>query len=901
MRKHDQSSKHLYTARFRSVLRVLQKPFFIFISALLLFLSFAAGTGAGFLASLVKNERIRSYADMKKDIASFEKTGEIYFQNRAFIGKINSDLERKSVKLQKISPLVIQAIVATEDQHFYEHKGIVPKSILRAAFQELADLPVKSGGSTLTQQLIKNQLLTNEVSFSRKAKEILLALRLEKFFSKEEILESYLNIAAMGRSRTGKNIAGIAAAAEGVFGRSPENLSLPQAAFIAGLPQSPSVYTPFTNSGGIKENLSPGIERMKLVLRRMHQQKFITDQELASALTFDLRASLAEKKASAAEKYPWLIAETEKRAKRILLEIIAKEHGCSITELQKDKELYAEFSLSAEKRLRQNGYRIFTTIDQRVFESMQDAAKAYSRYGPSLPVWKMDPSGKRFKVMEPVEAGSILIENHSGRILGFTGGRDYHREQLNHATSALRSNGSAMKPLLVYAPAIEKGLIQPGTSIADLPIEEGTYQPNNFDKHPHGLVSARTALSKSYNMAAVGLYKTLMPYHPYQYLEKMGITSLTDGDRHHEALSIGGLDHGITVEENANAFSTFAGGGIFRDAYLIEKIQSADGRLIYQHKANEVPVFSPQTAYLTLSMLRDTVASGTARSLGSLLSFRSDWAGKTGTSQSFRDSWFVASNPRITLGTWMGYDTPKPLPKASYSGNSLGFWARLMNAAAKASPDLAAEGQSFQKPKGIKESSFCTLSGNLSTPLCQEAGFEAVDIFDERRAPVKQDESFKNGTYLVIEGKAYDPSPQSPADFIKTAAVIKKEVLDQYSLHHAAGFDDLFPEGAGLKGAAVESGPAPDDGIAPSAVEGIKKIGSAVQWAKGHEPDLCGYRIYVDQNGAGQFTMAASIPQQAFPSFKLPLAPAEYYITAVDAAGHESAPAFISASYGMNE
>src|SRR5699024_10448004 len=196
----------------------------------------------------------------------------VYFADNKLIGDIRTDLHREEVKLENVAETLTNAVIATEDELFYDHNGVVPKAIVRAMFQEVSNSDTKTGGSTLTQQLIKNQILTNDVSFDRKAKEILLAMRLENFFEKDEIMEAYLNIVPYGRDASGKNIAGIQTASQGVFGEDPEELNVAQSAFLAGIPQNPFAYTPFTADGEIKDDhgLALGKERMKTVLKRMH-------------------------------------------------------------------------------------------------------------------------------------------------------------------------------------------------------------------------------------------------------------------------------------------------------------------------------------------------------------------------------------------------------------------------------------------------------------------------------------------------------------------------------------------------------------------------------------------------------------------------------------------------------
>ena len=229
---------------------------------------FAGGVGAGYFASLVKDEKVRPAESMKKDIYQYEETSYLYFDNNIPLGKLRSDIDREEVKISEVSDYLKNAVIATEDEYFFEHNGVVPKALLRAVYQEFTNSAVQTGGSTLTQQLIKNQILTNEVSFDRKAKEVLLALRVERFLEKDEILEAYLNVSTFGRNSTGQNVGGVQAAAKGIFGVDAKDLNLPQSAFIAGLPQSPFGYTPFTNKGEIKEQaaLEPGLNRLKTVL-----------------------------------------------------------------------------------------------------------------------------------------------------------------------------------------------------------------------------------------------------------------------------------------------------------------------------------------------------------------------------------------------------------------------------------------------------------------------------------------------------------------------------------------------------------------------------------------------------------------------------------------------------------
>ena len=234
---------------FRISSSVIWNLFLLFTIFLITTFVFAVAVGAGYFAALVKDEPLRSKEDMRQQIFSYEETSELYFANNIYIGKVRTDLDRRETTLNNISPYVIDAVLATEDAYFREHNGIVPKAVLRGLLQDVTNSATQTGGSTLTQQLIKNQILTNEVSYERKAKELLLAMRLEKFMTKDEILEAYLNVIPYGRNAFGRNIAGVETAADGIFGVKAKDLTLPQAAYIAGIPQAPFAYTPFIVAG----------------------------------------------------------------------------------------------------------------------------------------------------------------------------------------------------------------------------------------------------------------------------------------------------------------------------------------------------------------------------------------------------------------------------------------------------------------------------------------------------------------------------------------------------------------------------------------------------------------------------------------------------------------------------
>ncbi|MEH7115318.1 transglycosylase domain-containing protein [Neobacillus niacini] len=853
--------------------------------------AFATGVGAGYFASLVKDEPVRSYDSMKKDIYNYTETSDLYFSDNVYLGKLRTDLEREEVKIDQVSDYLVKAVIATEDEYFYEHKGVVPKAVFRAVFQEVTNSANQTGGSTLTQQLIKNQILTNEVSFERKANEILLALRLEKFFSKKEILEAYLNVSTFGRNSSGKNIGGVQAAAKGIFGKNAGELTLPQAAFIAGLPQSPFGYTPFTREGTVKNNLEPGLTRMKTVLKRMYDGGHIDETQYAEATAYDITKDFIPAGVNPIEKYPYLTFEVEKRAIEVLTNVLAKNDGYEEKDLKEDENLFYQYRTLANQNLRQNGYEIHTTINKEIYEVFQDVKNNYKNYGPEKNQEKQDPeTGETIIVKEPVEVGAMLIENKTGKIISFVGGRDHNKQELNHATSAVRQNGSTMKPLLVYAPAIELGKASPGTPLPDvaLRLEPSISRPwpNNYDKRYSGITSARYALKKSYNVPAVKLYKDIIGQQPAKYLEKMGFTSLRSEDYTNLSTSIGSMKNGVTVEENTNAFGTFANEGKFIDAYMIEKIVDKDGNVIYQHEVKPVDVFKPQTAFLTLDMMRDVINSGTAQGITSKLKFKADWAGKTGTGHEYNDNWFVATNPSVTFGIWNGYDTPKSLLTGgmSYSQRTNNLWAELINAAYDIKPELISPQESFKAPSGIVKRSFCVVSGLLPSDACSQAGLVESDYFNVENVPTKQDDSLISGNYVQIGDKKYLALDTTPAEFAQKGVILNPDFITQMVGKNFSDTNQLIPKKERWGNILVPDDKMVDNGKRPDTVT-LSLSGNNLIWSAPADNDIVGYRVYEDGSKITSIMSGSNL--------SLTVSIGSYYVTAVDIAGNESAPSNI--------
>ncbi|UTT43992.1 transglycosylase domain-containing protein [Exiguobacterium aurantiacum] len=668
------------------------------------------GIGAGYFASLVKDMPTPAYKTMTSQINTYSSTSDIYFGSGERIGNYTTDEVRVPVDVEKVSPFVVDALLATEDVEFYEHDGVVPKATLRAILQEATGSEDRTGGSTLTQQLIKNQMLTNEVSFERKAKEILLALRLEKAMNKDEILNAYLNVVSFGRNSMGRNISGIEAAARGVFNTSAEKLTLPQAAFLAGIPKNPFLYTPYYQGGVIKEDVSPAINRMKTVLNRMYVAGKITKEDYDAAYNYDITQDFMKTQSKPRDRYPYVVQWAEEDALIIVRDHMLKQDGVNLNELSADdrNEITNTYGRRAHNALRQGGYKIHLSLDKEVHESMQQPARNVNNFGPNNSP-NVDPE------QGPEQTAAIMLDNKTGRILGFVGGRYVNgkADDYNRARLMKRQIGSTAKPLLVYANAIEKGLITTDTVIVD---EEYKYRngtnPNtipvrNEDRTFRGPMTARDALKQSRNVPAVKIYEEQNDFRSdTEKLIQMGM-NVPDDTRDAPSMALGVSS--VSLASLASGYAMLANGGEHVEPYIIDRVEY-QGEVIYEKNPKKTRIYSDRTAYLIVDMLRDVYTSGTATYAKSLLNVPGDWMGKTGTTQDIRDSYLVGSTPGVTLAVWTGYDKENGLTDGGaygrYYQRTQGMWSKIANNVYLDRPEVFNSNARFVQPASVKASDF---------------------------------------------------------------------------------------------------------------------------------------------------------------------------------------------------
>ena len=729
---HGETAKDKYhntVARFKKAGSPLRVSFFtaydtIWNVVLFLLLAFTLlgiflfSIGLGYFAALVSDEDVLAQEEIYTALTEMTESTTVTFGSGEELGTLRSDLIRETVDYENISENVTNALISTEDEHFYEHNGVVPKAFLRASLQQVSGGEESSGGSTITQQLVKNQMLTNDPTFDRKATELLLAFRVENILSKEEILEAYLNAVSFGRNANGQNIAGIESAAQGVFNKPAAELNIAESAFLAGLPQNPYAYTPFNQDGSMKEPelLEAGKNRQEFVLSRMLTEGAITQEEYNQAMEYNIYETMASSVVVPNQNYPFLTDEIERRGVDIIKYILAEEEGISREDVDSTPLINQEYTQKANDAMRNQGYQIETTIDKNIYDTMQDTKDNYfSYYGERSSLDALNAVEGEEEEMLDHEVGMVLKDNGTGKILGFVGGRNYDESEINHATQTKRQAGSTMKPLTTFAPAIDQGLIAPDTVLLDKEFDYRGYSPKNYSTEEYGLVSAKHALSNSYNLSTLRLWSEVQNHNPGQYLDKMNL-DVSQEELGYLSLPLGSND--ISVTQNVDAFSTFGNEGQMTESYMIESITDPNGEVIYEHQQDPVQVFKESTSFLMADMLKESFVTGSVYHIKDYYASVQnvyDWSAKTGTSERFVDSWMVAFNPKVTLGIWMGYDRNIPQVNSTDAEqyHHLYNWRNMAQALTNAAPEQLGAYEEFQQPASVREEEFCALTMEL--------------------------------------------------------------------------------------------------------------------------------------------------------------------------------------------
>lgn len=589
----------------------------IVLGLFIVLLVMATGIGCGFLTASMNTK-----PDIAEDIRP-PASSHIYDSDGKEIAIVHAAENRDPVKITQIPKDLQNAFIAVEDSRFYEHSGVDPRGILRALWANISDGTIAEGGSTITQQLAKNAYLTQERTMQRKIQEMFLALQLERQYTKQEILELYLNQIYFGQGAYG-----VQAAARTYFGKNVEELDLNECAMLAGIPKSPNYYSPFNN-------LQAAQERKAIVLEQMAKYHYITSQTAAKTATAD-----------------------------VVLAPAVKPEGPTVASYFIDYVTQLLVSRYGADAVYKDGLKIYTTIDM----DMQRAAEAALDH---LPDYGTDANG----IMQP-QAALVAIDPHNGYIKAMVGGRG--TDQFNRATMAERQPGSAFKPF-VFAAALEDNF-SPSTVIEDSPITIGDWSPQNDSRRFSGKVTLRTVATYSMNVPTVKIAQKLGMDKPIYYAQEMGITTFVlDGPTNDRNLAsaLGGLTKGVTPLEITSAYGTFANQGVHVNSVAIVKVLDRNGKVLEQAEPQQHNVISEESAAALTSMLQDVILKGT----GTGANIGRPAAGKTGTTSDYHDAWFVGYTPDLVAGVWVGDDNNESMDGMSGGTVPAAIWKSFMERA----------------------------------------------------------------------------------------------------------------------------------------------------------------------------------------------------------------------------
>ncbi|MBI4988684.1 MAG: penicillin-binding protein 1A [Rhodocyclales bacterium] len=661
----------------------------------------------------------------------------VYTADGHLIGEFGEE-RRALVRIRDVPQTMKQAILAAEDERFYQHPGVDTLGVLRAAYANFTSGGKRQGASTITMQVARNFFLSSEKTLSRKVYEALLAFKIENNLSKDEILEIYINQIYLGQRAYG-----FAAASQIYYGKPLKNISLAEAAMLAGLPKAPSSFNPVANPKRAKL-------RQLYVLRRMRELGFVNDGQLAEAQKQDLHikrdvnefAVRADHVAEMARQmaYERFQEETYTRGLRVITTILKadqeaayasvrrgaldydKRHGYrgakgyadlgqpgtaldealeeALQEEPDSDDIHAAVILEAAPKLvkayRRGGETVQISGDglkfaQRMLDDKAPANKRLRR-GAVIYVQKDDKGNWQIVQLPEVEASFVSASPIDGAIHALVGGFDFNRNKFNHVTQAWRQPGSSFKPF-IYSAALEKGFT-PASIIQDEPLvvsaaETGSqaWEPKNYDGKYEGPMSMRTGLTKSKNLVSIRILKSIGTQYAQDYVTRFGF----DADKHPPYLTMALGAGSVTPWQHLAGYAVFANGGYRIQPYIVKQILDDKGNILAEAQPvtagdENLRVIDPRNAYLMDSMMHDVVRRGTATRALQLK--RGDLAGKTGTTNDFVDAWFCGYQPTLVGIAWIGFDQPRKLGNGETGGfAALPIWIGYMEKALKNVPE----------------------------------------------------------------------------------------------------------------------------------------------------------------------------------------------------------------------
>lgn len=648
-------------------------------------------------------------AQMKKTDFSMLSDTEVYDKDGNLLGLINAG-HYEYASIDKINLNIQNAYIAQEDRRFKSHSGVDLLATMRAGLALIKhNGEITQGASTITQQVIKNTYLSQEKTFTRKITEILLAPQVEKKYSKADIMEFYCNT-----NFYGNRCYGVQAASRYYFGKNAEDIEVWEAATLAGLSNSPSKYDPIKHP-------TEAFDKRNSVLKSMLEVEFITQDEYLNAIEQPL-GIVQETQEGTDENY--MVSYAIHCAALELMKLNGFEFKYTFVDRDeylnydsKYKEAYAEES----DKIRSGGYKIYTSLDVSLQEQLQNAVdKGLSRYT------ELQENGKY-----ALQGASVIVDNQTGYIVAIVGGRGTD-DQFNRAYLSARQPGSTIKPLIDYAPAFDTGEYYPSKIMNDYKWEDG---PSNSGSY-YGNVTIREALNRSLNTVAWQVLQGIGVDKGLSYLGKMHFQKITYVDNGVESLSIGGFTNGLRVVDMAKGYSTLANNGVYNDkTCIVSLIDRTEKDVVSNMKTQTVNVYTEDTAYMVTDILKGTLTEpfGTGRGLS--LANGQLAAGKTGTTNSNKDTWFCGYTKYYTTAVWVGYDTPRPMPGvfgATYAGS---IWKNVMD-----SIHTGLEPLDWEQPETVITSHYNPINGEKSSV---ETGVS--DLFSTTGELLAQQTAYERG------------------------------------------------------------------------------------------------------------------------------------------------------------
>ena len=619
---------------------------------------------------------------------TLDQTSVIYYEDPktgqdVVLRKLYGGANRTWVKYEDIPKNLIHACIAIEDKRFEDHQGVDWVTTLKACVKMFLGRG-EAGGSTITQQLVKNITGRDEVTVRRKLVEIFSALELEKKYTKKQIMELYLNVIALG-----ENCEGVESASQVYFGKSVSELDLAECAALIGITNNPSIYDPYINADKNKE-------RQVIILDQMLEQKYITQEQHDTAVAEELVLHNASGEASGDEDY---YSYFEDQVINDVVRDLSEKTGYDQTIVR--------------KMLMTGGYKIYSTLNPDVQAAVEE-------------VYQNLDNIPKTASSQQLQSGIVIIDNKTGDVVAVAGGVGEKQGSLilNRATQSYLSPGSTIKPVSVYAPALELGLITPATVMDDTPYSftDSATWPKNLDSTYRGLVSVEEAVEQSINTVPVKLVAEMTPEYSYSFAkDKMGLSTLvssyktTNGEELSDvnlwALALGSLTRGVTVRAMTAAYATFANEGVWREARTYTVVKDSNGQVILDNTQESHVAMKDMTAWYITDMLKSTVekGTGTAAQLENMTV-----AGKTGTTSRDFDRWFAGYTPYYTGVVWCGYNDPEEIVLTDSDTNpSIVMWQKVMHLVHQSLKD-----KSFKQPANLVEVTVCRDSGLLPSDAC---------------------------------------------------------------------------------------------------------------------------------------------------------------------------------------